>query len=51
MKLLTLTGTPPHLSDFKIANAKDQVDSTSAAKKFDLSVRASAKVRKGKSTW
>lgn len=50
VKLLTLTGTPPDLSEFKIANAKDQVDSTSAAKKFDLSVRASAKVRKGGAT-
>ena len=50
VKVLTLTETPPTLMDFIIINAKDQVDSTSAAKKFDLSVRATAKVRKGRRT-
>ena len=39
VKLLRLTGTQPDISDFNIVNAKDQVDSTSTAKKFDLSVR------------
>ena len=48
VKILTLTGEKPELTDFKIMRAKeDQVDSTSTANKFDLSVRTAAKIRKG----
>lgn len=47
VKTLTLTGL--NLTDFELVSAKDQVDSTNSAKKCDLSVRTTAKVRKGKS--
>ena len=36
------------LTEFRIVKAKDQVDSNSAAKKFDLSVTSSARVKKGR---
>ena len=46
--LLTPSGTSDDLlTEFKIVKAKDQVDSNSAAKKFDLSVTSSARVKKG----
>ena len=45
VSLLALTADL--LTEFNIVKAKDQVDSNSTARKFDLSVTSSARVRKG----